>query len=90
MFFALWFMLMITVVYAPNLQKMQIGEEFPEKQQIELKIEIEGKYKLEIEYKDGIRIGTIDPSYLLPGIASGVTIFFLNRLYHWWKSRKSK
>lgn len=87
MFFALWFMLMIASVYGPNLVKLQIGEEFPEKQQIELKIEIEGKYKIEIEYDDdGTRIGTIDPSYLLSGIASGATLFFLNRLYHWWKS----
>ncbi len=91
MMFALWFMIMIAAVNAPNMMKLQIGEEFPERQPIEIIIELKGEYKLDIHYTDdGTRVGTIDPSYPISGIISGLTLFLLNRLYNWWKSKKQK
>ncbi len=88
---ALWFMIMIAAVNAPNITTLQIGEEFPEQQPIEIIIEFKGEYKLDIHYTDdGTRVGTIDPSYPISGIVSGLTLFLLNRLYNWWKANKQK
>ena len=85
---ALWLMLMIAVVMAPALPKMQIGEELPTQPVPEIHFEYNFDYKITINVnEEGVEEATIDPSWPLTVMLSSATSFGLGLLYNWLKSK---